>query len=108
MLYEVITDIRLALEKFAKVFQRITDFKLTVVVGNRRAQQIIEQQVAYASRNSSDFPEIMIHEAGHTIARLMDEYEGDLPDIVITSYSIHYTKLYERGEFARRVSSRTP
>lgn len=30
--------------------------------------------VAYASRNSIDFPRIMIHEAGHSIAKLNDEY----------------------------------
>ena len=31
--------------------------------------------VGYASsRNSYDFPRIMIHEAGHSIAKLMDEY----------------------------------
>lgn len=37
--------------------------------------------VAYASRNSVDFPQIVIHEAGHSIAKLMDEYTGGLPDI---------------------------
>jgi hypothetical protein len=37
--------------------------------------------VGYASRNSSDFPRIMIHEAGHSIAKLMDEYTGELPDM---------------------------
>lgn len=36
--------------------------------------------VGYASRNSSDFPRIMIHEAGHSIAKLMDEYTGEIPD----------------------------
>lgn len=36
--------------------------------------------IGYASRNSSDFPRIMIHEAGHSIAKLMDEYTGELPD----------------------------
>ncbi len=57
--------------------------KLLVIVNapRRGAATLISMTVAYASRNSSDFPEIMIHEAGHTIARLMDEYEGDLPDI---------------------------
>lgn len=35
--------------------------------------------VGYASRNSSDFPNIMIHEAGHSIAKLMDEYDYSLP-----------------------------
>ena len=30
--------------------------------------------VGYASRNSSDYPEIMLHEAGHSIAKLNDEY----------------------------------
>lgn len=37
--------------------------------------------VGYASRNSSDFPRIMIHEAGHSIAKLMDEYDYSLPAI---------------------------
>ena len=37
--------------------------------------------VAYASRNSNDFPQIAIHEAGHSIAKLMDEYSSGLPDI---------------------------
>lgn len=36
--------------------------------------------VGYASRNSSDFPRIMIHEAGHSVAKLMDEYTGEVPD----------------------------
>ncbi len=30
--------------------------------------------VGYASRNSADFPRIMVHEAGHAIAKLNDEY----------------------------------
>ena len=30
--------------------------------------------IGYASRNSSDFPRIMIHESGHCIAKLNDEY----------------------------------
>ena len=34
--------------------------------------------VGYASRNSSDYPEIMIHEAGHSIAKLNDEYVDPL------------------------------
>ena len=37
--------------------------------------------VAYASRNSGDFPAIVIHEAGHSIAKLMDEYTSGLPDL---------------------------
>ena len=37
--------------------------------------------VGWASRNSSDFPRIMIHESGHSIAKLMDEYTGELPDL---------------------------
>ncbi len=37
--------------------------------------------VGYASRNSEDFPRIMIHEAGHSIAKLMDEYTGEIPDL---------------------------
>ncbi len=37
--------------------------------------------VGYASRNSADFPRIMIHEAGHAIAKLIDEYTGEIPDI---------------------------
>ena len=36
--------------------------------------------VGYASRNSSDFPRIMIHESGHAIGKLMDEYTGELPN----------------------------
>jgi hypothetical protein len=36
-------------------------------------------KVGYASRNSSDFPRIMIHESGHCIAKLMDEYDYTLP-----------------------------
>ncbi len=36
--------------------------------------------IGYASRNSSDFPRIMIHESGHSIAKLIDEYTGELPD----------------------------
>lgn len=38
-------------------------------------------EVAYASRNSVDFPDIVLHEAGHSIANLMDEYDNVFPDI---------------------------
>ena len=57
--------------------------KLLVVVNTPRrgGATLATMSVAYASRNSSDFPRIMIHEAGHTIARLIDEYKGELPDI---------------------------
>lgn len=37
--------------------------------------------IGYASRNSNDFPRIMVHEAGHSIAKLIDEYTGEVPDI---------------------------
>lgn len=36
--------------------------------------------VGYASRNSSDFPRLMVHEAGHAIAKLADEYDYELPE----------------------------
>jgi hypothetical protein len=39
--------------------------------------------VGYASRNSADFPHIMIHEAGHSIAKLADEYDYSLPELPI-------------------------
>lgn len=57
--------------------------KILVVVNapRRGGATLATMTVAYASRNSSDFPRIMIHEAGHTIARLIDEYKGDLPDV---------------------------
>jgi hypothetical protein len=57
--------------------------KLLVVVNapRRGGATLATMKVAYASRNSSDFPRIMIHEAGHIIAKLIDEYKGDLPDI---------------------------
>ena len=55
---------------------------LVVVNAPRRGgATLATMTVAYASRNSSDFPRIMIHEAGHTIAGLIDEYKGDLPDV---------------------------
>lgn len=58
------------------------DAIMVVVNSPRRGGAVLPTMgVAYASRNSSDFPEIMIHEAGHSIAKLMDEYTGDLPDI---------------------------
>lgn len=37
--------------------------------------------VAYTSNGPTNFPQIAVHEAGHSIAKLMDEYTGDLPDI---------------------------
>jgi hypothetical protein len=57
--------------------------KLLVVVNapRRGGATLLSMTVGYASRNSRDFPAIMIHEAGHTIARVIDEYVGDLPDI---------------------------
>jgi hypothetical protein len=57
--------------------------KLLVVVNapRRGGATLISMTVGYASRNSSDFPRIMIHEAGHTIAKVIDEYAGELPDI---------------------------
>ena len=57
--------------------------KLLVVVNTSRrgGATLPTMSVAYASRNSHDFPRIMIHEAGHSIAKLMDEYDGELPDI---------------------------
>lgn len=55
---------------------------LCIVNAPRRGgATLVSMTVGYASRNSSDFPRIMIHEAGHTIAKLIDEYTGDLPDI---------------------------
>jgi hypothetical protein len=66
----------------AKVSGAPWDKILCIVNCPRRGgATLISMTVGYASRNSSDFPEIMIHEAGHTIARLIDEYTGDLPDI---------------------------
>jgi len=38
-------------------------------------------EIAYASRSSRDFPDIVVHEAGHSIADLMDEYDNVFPDI---------------------------
>ena len=57
--------------------------KLLVVVNTSRrgGATLPTMSVAYASRNSHDFPRIMIHEAGHSIAKLIDEYAGELPDI---------------------------
>jgi hypothetical protein len=57
--------------------------RLLVVVNapRRGGATLATMTVAYASRNSTDFPRIMIHEAGHVIAGLMDEYDGELPDI---------------------------
>lgn len=57
---------------------------LLVVVNTPRrggATLFLTMGVGYASRNSSDFPRIIIHEAGHVIARLADEYGGELPDM---------------------------
>ena len=57
--------------------------KLLVIVNTPRrgGATLFSMTVGYASRNSSDFPRIMIHEAGHTIAKVIDEYTGELPDI---------------------------
>jgi len=57
--------------------------KILVVVNTERrgAATLATMSVAYASRNSSEYPRIIIHEAGHTIAGLIDEYTGELPDI---------------------------
>lgn len=57
--------------------------KLLVIVNapRRGGATLVSMTVGYASRNSSDFPRIMIHEAGHTIAKVIDEYTGELPDI---------------------------
>lgn len=57
--------------------------KLLVIVNapRRGGATLLSMTVGYASRNSRDFPAIMIHEAGHIIARVIDEYVGDLPDI---------------------------
>jgi hypothetical protein len=57
--------------------------KLLVVVNapRRGGATLFSMTVGYASRNSSDFPRIMIHEAGHIIAKVIDEYTGELPDI---------------------------
>lgn len=58
------------------------DSLLVVVNTPRRGgATLFTMGVGYASRNSSDFPRIMIHEAGHAIAKLADEYGGELPDI---------------------------
>ncbi len=55
---------------------------LCIVNAPRRGgATLASMTIGYASRNSSDFPRIMIHEAGHIIAKVMDEYTGDLPDI---------------------------
>lgn len=56
---------------------------LLVVVNTPRrgGATLFTMGVGYASRNSSDFPRIMIHESGHAIAKLADEYGGELPDI---------------------------
>ncbi len=55
---------------------------LCIVNAPRRGgATLASMTVGYASRNSSDYPRIMIHEAGHVIARVIDEYTGDLPDI---------------------------
>lgn len=58
------------------------DGVLVVVNTPRRAGAThFTMRVGYASRNSHDFPRIMIHEAGHSIAKLMDEYTDPLfPD----------------------------
>lgn len=57
--------------------------KLLVVVNapRRGGATLFSMTVGYASRNSSDFPRIMIHEAGHIVAKVIDEYTGELPDI---------------------------
>ena len=57
--------------------------RLLVIVNapRRGGATLFSMTVGYASRNSSDFPRIMIHESGHVIAKLMDEYTGELPDI---------------------------
>jgi len=58
------------------------DKLLCIVNAPRRGgATLISMTVGYASRNSSDFPRIMIHEAGHIIAKVMDEYSGDVPDV---------------------------
>ncbi|MCU0541239.1 MAG: M64 family metallopeptidase [Oscillatoriaceae cyanobacterium Prado104] len=38
-------------------------------------------QIAYISTQSKNFSDVVIHEAGHSIANLMDEYDAGLPDI---------------------------
>ena len=57
--------------------------KLLVIVNapRRGGATLFSMTVGYSSRNSGDFPRIMIHEAGHTIAKVIDEYTGELPDI---------------------------
>lgn len=59
------------------------DSVLVVVNTPRRGgATLFTMGIGYASRNSSDFPRIMIHEAGHAIAKLMDEYVDPLvPDV---------------------------
>lgn len=57
------------------------DVCLVVVNTPRRGgATLFSMGIGYASRNSSDFPRIMIHESGHAIAKLMDEYTGEIPD----------------------------
>lgn len=59
------------------------DSVLVVVNTPRRGgATLFTMGIGYASRNSADFPGIMVHEAGHSIAKLMDEYVDPLiPDL---------------------------
>lgn len=59
------------------------DHALVIVNTPRRGGATrFSMDIGYASRNSSDFPRIMVHEAGHSIAKLMDEYvEDGIPEL---------------------------